>query len=186
MSEHTSSNGSGPAPPTFGDPFAGGKKDGPGIPAGPLIAAGAVVLLVLAAMVFFTRGHGQKPTNQVLPLDPYAASLVLTDLQMSESTSLSGGKSTYIDGHIANTGSRTVTGVTVQVLFRNDVGLTPQLETLPLVLIRSRDPYIDTEQVAAAPLQPGAGADFRLIFEDIGSNWNMAMPEVHIVQVASK
>ncbi len=28
---------------------------------------------------------------------------------MSESTSLSGGKSTYVDGHIQNTGGQTVT-----------------------------------------------------------------------------
>jgi len=186
MSEHTTSNGTGPASLPFGEKFSNDKKDGRSIPTGPLLAAGAVVLLILAMLLFFGRGHGQKVINQVLPLDPYASSLVLSNLQMSESTSLSGGKSTYIDGHIANSGRHTVTGVTVQVLFRNDVGFTPQLETLPLTLIRSREPYIDIEPVAAAPLQPGAGADFRLIFEGIGANWNMQIPEIHIVQVAAK
>ncbi len=184
MSEHSNSNGAGPMAPSFGDPFAGDKKDRRS--AAPLLIAGAVVLLILVALVLFTRGHGQKPIDQALPLDPYAASLPLTNLKPSESTSLSGGKSTYIDGHVANNGSRTVTGVTVQVFFRNDVGLAPQIETLPLALIRSREPYVDTEPVAAAPLQPGAGADFRLIFENIGSNWNMQTPEIHVTQVTSK
>ena len=131
MSEHTTSNGTGPASLPFGEKFSGDKTDGRSIPTGPLLAAGAVVLLILATLLFFGRGHGQKVINQVLPLDPYASSLVLSKLQMSESTSLSGGKSTYIDGHIANSGSHTVTGVTVQVLFRNDVGFAPQPTSPP-------------------------------------------------------
>ena len=42
--------------------------------------------------------------------DPYAASLPITNVVMSESGNLAGGKVTYIDGHITNTGNKTVTG----------------------------------------------------------------------------
>ena len=66
------------------------------------------------------------------PLDPYAASLSLTSLAMSESANLAGGKVTYLDGHIANQGARTVTGVTVQVLFRDFAHEVAQNETQPL------------------------------------------------------
>jgi hypothetical protein len=112
--------------------------------------------------------------------------LPLSELAMSESTSLSGGKSTFIDGKVRNAGSATVTGITVQVLFRNEEGMPPQVETLPLTLIRTREPYVDTQPVSAAPLKQGDSREFRLIFESIPANWNMQMPEIHVVRVDLK
>ena len=105
---------------------------------------------------------------------------------MSESTSLSGGKSTYVDGHIKNTGRQTVSGITVQVVFRNDEAMPPQIDTVPLSLIRTREPYVDTQSVAAAPLKPGDERDFRLIFESIPANWNVQTPEIRIIQVDAR
>jgi len=105
---------------------------------------------------------------------------------MSESTSLSGGKSTFIDGHIQNAGAETVSGITVQVIFRNDEAMPPQVETLPLSVIRTREPYIDIQPVSASPLKPGDQRDFRLIFETIPANWNTQMPEIHIISVDTK
>ena len=131
------------------------------------------------------RHKAEVPTT-IQPVAAYAASLPLTQLAMSESTSLSGGKSTFIDGHIQNTGSQTVTGITVQVVFRNDEAMPPQIETLPLSLIRTREPYIDTQPVSAAPLKPGDERDFRLIFEAIPANWNQQMPEIRIIQVNAR
>ena len=70
-------------------------------------------MLVAAAVVLIFE-HGRKPVA-VTPIsaapDSYAASLPISGLVMSESTNLAGGKVTYVDGHIANTGTRTVTGV---------------------------------------------------------------------------
>jgi len=86
---------------------------------------------------------------------------------MSESENLSGGKMTYLDGHIQNSGSRTVTAATVQVVFDNDEAMPPQIVTVPLALIRMTQPYIDTEQVGADPLKPGDDRAFRLIFESV-------------------
>ncbi len=105
---------------------------------------------------------------------------------MSESESLSGGKSTYIDGFLKNTGAKTVTGATVQVLFANDMALPPQVETLPLALIRTHQPYVDTQPVSAAPIAPGDEREFRLIFENISSNWNQQLPEIHVTQVSTR
>lgn len=120
----------------------------------------------------------------MLPLHPYAAQLIFSGLQMSESTSLSGGKSTYVDGHVHNTGGRTVAAASLQVLFANDMALPPQVESVPLTLIRTREPYIDTQSIAAAPIAPGQERDFRLIFENIGSNWNQQLPEIHLVSAS--
>jgi hypothetical protein len=107
----------------------------------------------------------------------------LSQLAMSESESLSGGKLTYLDGHIRNTGNRTVTGVTVQVVFANDEQLPPTIETLPLTLIRMKEPYIDTQSVGAAPIQPGEDREFRLTMEAVPDNWNQQMPQIRVIHV---
>ena len=119
-------------------------------------------------------------------LDAYAPSLSITHLAMSESANLAGGKVTYLDGHIANTGSRTVAGITVQVLFRNYVHEVAWNETQPLNLIRTRDPYVDIEPLSAAPLKPGEGQDFRLIFDTVPHSWDGAFPEIRIIHVNAK
>jgi hypothetical protein len=159
---------------------------GGGMPLTAWVVAGLLVLAVVAGLVFAGRRKAAGPVNTIQPPAAYAANLPLSQLAMSESTSLSGGKSTFVDGHIKNTGNQTVTGVTVQVLFRNEEGMPPQVETLPLSLIRTREPYIDTQPVSASPLKPGDEREFRLIFEAIPGNWNMQMPEIHIVRVDTK
>jgi hypothetical protein len=110
----------------------------------------------------------------------------LSGIQMSEASSISGGKSIYIDGHVANRGPATVTGITVQVIFANDAAMPPQLETLPVSLVYMRQPYVDTRPVSAMPLAPGAQADFRLIFDNIEDNWNRQTPAIHIIGVSTR
>jgi hypothetical protein len=145
--------------------------------------AGLVVLAVLAVWLVLTRRHPEPPPHTVLPVAAYAGNLPLSDFAMSESTSLSGGKLTFLDGKIRNAGGATISGVTVQAIFRNDEGLAPQVETLPMALIRVREPYIDTQPVSAAPLKPGDEREFRLIFERLPGSWNQQLPEVRVVTV---
>jgi hypothetical protein len=155
----------------------------------PLAVAAAVVLSIVAVAILLSlkdaRGKSAvAPINA--PLDPYAGSLALTGLAMSESANLAGGKVTYLDGHISNTGARTVTSVTMQVLFRTVYNEVAQNETMPLKLIRVREPYIDVEPVSAAPLKPGDEREFRLVFDAVSADWNGTYPEIRILQVESK
>jgi hypothetical protein len=147
------------------------------------------VVVVVAAVAVLVLDHG-KPRPTVAPIsatpDAYAVSLPITGLQMSESSNLAGGKVTYLDGHIANTGPRTVTGITVQVLFRTFAREVAQNESQPLKVIRTREPYIDVEPVSAAPLAPGAEADFRLIFDQVNPDWDGAYPEIRVLHVETK
>jgi Protein of unknown function (DUF2393) len=149
----------------------------------------AVVVVIVAAIVIVAMERG-KPKVTVSSIsaapDPYAASLPITGLAMSESSNLAGGKVTYLDGHIANTGSRTVTGITVQVLFRDAAHEVAQNETHPLQMIRTRDPYVDLQPVSAAPLAPGQAGDFRLIFDSVKSDWDGAYPEIRVLHVDTK
>jgi hypothetical protein len=154
----------------------------------PIAIAAAIVLVVFIGVVVFLE-HG-KNTTQVTPIstaaDPYASSLPISGLAMSESANLAGGKVTYLDGHIANQGNRTVTGITVQILFRNIAHEVAQNETQQLKVIRMRDPYIDVEPVSAAPLKPADAQDFRLIFDAVSPNWDGAYPDIRIIKIDTK
>lgn len=150
------------------------------------IAAVAVAILVIVMVLMARRSQPAPQPNTLLPVAAYAANLPITNLQMSESSSMSGGKQTYLEGHIANHGTQTVTGVTVQVVFSNDVSMPPQIETIPLNLIYMRQPYIDTHPISASPLAPGADGDFRLIFDDISDNWNQQLPKIRITNVETR
>jgi len=61
-----------------------------------------------------------------------------------------------------------------------------QNETLPLKLIRTREPYIDVQPVSAAPIRPGTEQDFRLIFDSVSTDWDGAYPEIRILRVETK
>jgi Protein of unknown function (DUF2393) len=151
------------------------------------IAAGVVI--AGSAIAFVALGRG-KPQATVTPIsaaaDAYSASLPISGLAMSESSNLAGGKVTYLDGHLVNSGTRTVTGITVQVLFRTFAHEVAQNETEPIKLIRTREPYVDLEPVSSAPLVPGEGRDFRLIFDAVSPDWDGAYPEIRVVHVDTK
>jgi hypothetical protein len=155
----------------------------------PWIVAAAVVILGLAILVV-VGGHGAPQTPStgtgMAAADPYASKLPIDGLQMSEATSFSGAKVTYIDGHIANTGNQTVVGIDVQVGFRSDVDQFAARIAVPLSLIRTRDPYVDTGPVSAAPIEPGQSREFRLIFDTVPSDWNLQFPEIRVIGVRRK
>jgi hypothetical protein len=148
----------------------------------------AALIVALLAGVLIYAGWKKPPAapSTLQPADAYAASLPLSQFAMSEAANLSGGKLTYLDGHVTNTGGRTVAGITVQVVFANDEALAPQIDTLPLTLIRTREPYIDIQPVSANPLKPGDDREFRLTFETVPENWNTQMPQVRIIRTDLK
>ncbi|HTV82540.1 MAG TPA: DUF2393 family protein [Acidobacteriaceae bacterium] len=154
----------------------------------PWIIAGVVVLAILGAIIAFT--HQPPPANpggaNLAPPAPYAANLSISHLQMSQASDMVGGQNTYLDGQITNQGNKTVTGITVQAGFW---GFTNQLvgkPTMPLALIRTREPYVDTEPVSAAPILPGQNRPFRLIFDSVPQDWNQNYPEIRIIQVTTE
>jgi Protein of unknown function (DUF2393) len=155
----------------------------------PWIAA-AVVIIAGLVFLIVAGGHSRPDATAnnagMAAPDPYAAKLSISGLQMSEATSFSGAKVTYIDGQLANTGDKTLSAITVQVGFHSDVGQFAQRVALPLSLIRTRQPYVDTEPVSAAPIEPGQTRDFRLIFDTVPPDWNLQFPEIRVISVHTK
>jgi hypothetical protein len=152
------------------------------------VVAGVLVLVLLAVALLAGRHHA--PANPggagLAPPAAYASQLLIDHVQMSYSTNLSGGKVTYIDGAITNHGSEVVHGITVQVAFRNELKQIAQKETMPLSLIRTREPYVDTQSVSAAPLKAGDSREFRLIFDHVSEDWDQAYPEIRVIEVEGK
>ena len=171
-----------PDPPIFGEPphGTGGLS--------PAVWGVAALVVLVAAGVFFFAGRNKAPAapTTLQPPDAYARNLPLTNLAMSESENLSGGKMTYIDGHVQNTGDKTVISAMVQVVFANDEAMPPSIQTVPLTLVRMTQPYVDTEPLSADPLKPGGSHDLRLAFESVPENWNQQMPEVRIIRTELK
>jgi len=153
-----------------------------GFPVTAVSIAVVAVVLLAGVLVMIAR----RPTAVPVANAEYASQLVISDVQMSEADSQTGGKLIYIDGHVVNHGSATVTGVRVQVAFPNDQGTPAQTETVPMNVIYMREPYVDTRAVGASPLGPGAGADFRLIFDDVNNSWNQQLPQLKLTQVSTK
>jgi len=148
----------------------------------------AAVVIILACVILVVAGgrgsqNSQAASTGMAPADPYAASVAISDLQMSEATSFSGAKVTYIDGRITNHGNQTIRAITVQVGFHSETGEFAQRLAMPLSLIRTREPYVDTEPVAAAPIEPGASREFRLIFDAVPAEWNQQYPEIRLISI---
>ena len=153
-----------------------------------LAVAAAIVIAVVAGVVLvLNRGqHGPTVAPVTAAPDPYAVNLPITNVAMSEATNTIGGKVTYLDGHIANRGDKTVTGITVQTLFRNVANEVAQNVSQPMQLIRTREPYVDVEPMSAAPLKPGDERDFRLAFDSVTADWNGEYPQLRILRVQTQ
>ena len=149
-----------------------------------MVAAGVIIVAAVVVVLVLQRGKGASTVTPISAQpDPYSASLPISDVKMSESANLAGGKVTYIDGHITNNGNKTVTGISMQILFRNAANEVAQNETQAVKWIRTRDPYIDLEPASAAPLKPGEGRDFRLILDAVTEGWNGVYPELRMIRV---
>jgi hypothetical protein len=157
----------------------------------PWIIAGVVVALIIISLLLVGRQPPPptppSPSGAALaPAAAYAKDLDISNLHMSESSTLSGAKQTYIDGNITNKGTQTLAAITVQVAFHDFTGKIGQKSTMPLALIRTRQPYIDVEPVSAAPIGPGQTREFRLIFDHVTNEWNQQYPEIRVIAVQTK
>jgi Protein of unknown function (DUF2393) len=145
---------------------------------GIVLVVAAIVLIVL-----LSRGEKTAPTGP----PPYAAKLKLSDLKLSAAQNFVGGTVTYLDGNITNSGDKTVTGITVEVLFKNSMGQVAQKEDLPLHVLQTGGPYADVAELTAAPLDPGRTRQFRLTVEGaITTDWNQQYPELRVVRIQTK
>jgi hypothetical protein len=152
-------------------------------PRGPMIVGAVLVLLALGGLIL--AGRNARSTAQ-RAADPYVKNLQLSDFKLSQAENFVGGNVTYLEGKVNNAGNKTVTGAQVRVVFKNSLDEVTQAENLALMVITSRQPYIDTADLRSQPLKPGDTRDFRLTFEHVTADWNGAMPEVQVASATTQ
>jgi hypothetical protein len=169
--------------PSFGS--ASDKREESRPPVIP-IAVGAIAVLVMIGMIMlFSRGNSKSAAVPVAA-DPYAASLPISDVAMSTADNFAGQQVTYIEGKVTNKGSNTINGAVLQVVFHDTLGQIVQKENQRLMIITTREPYIDTAPLSSAPLKPSQTREFRLTFEHVSGDWNMQVPEVSILKTSTE
>lgn len=168
----------------MGSPFSTPQVEesrGPLIPA--LIAAG-VIAVIIAVAVLLTRSQPQN--TGPAPEDPYASNIRLMDLHISHAENFAGGSVMYVEGQIANMGSKTITGATVEAVFRNSLGEVVDRQSQALTLTQERPGYYDAITLKQHPLGPNGQHEFRLTFEHISADWNQGMPELRFTKFVTE
>jgi hypothetical protein len=151
----------------------------------PIAIGAAVVLIVIGIVAAVTYKPAPQPGER-RPTPPYAASLQLRDIKMATADNYVGGTVTYLEGTLANTGSQTVTGVTLEATFLNGMNQVVQQEPLKVMVTQERPGYSDNVDLARAPLAPGKSASIRITLEHVSADWNGAYPALRIVDVKTQ
>jgi hypothetical protein len=108
------------------------------------------------------------------------------DVKMSRAANFVGANVTYVQGQIANTGSKTIAGATVECVFRNTLGEVVDRQSQSLMLVQERPGYTDAVSLNDRPLTPNMQAEFRLTFEHISADWNQGLPELRFTRLTLK
>jgi hypothetical protein len=150
----------------------------------PVYLGVAVVLILVGVIAFSLRTPARAP----VPKDPYAASVKLSDLKMSQAQNFVGSSVTYVEGNVTNAGAKTVTHAVVHVEFKDSLNQVTQADDLPLhvLQIQTGGAYLDGVDLSVAPLAPGQSKPFRLTFEHVSTDWNQAYPELQITATVVK
>ena len=151
-----------------------------------ILVGGLLLLGVVGGIAFLTRPDvpaAPVPPAAVVP-HAYGERLQFAGLKMTDVRNFVGGSVTYLEGDLRNAGDRTVTGVSVQLVFRNSLGEVAQKETLVVKVHQQVGTYTDVVDLKAAPLKPGESRGFRLTFDHVSADWNRVYPELTVVAVS--
>jgi hypothetical protein len=147
----------------------------------PVAIGAAVIVLVLLAILYFGRPSKQE-AQAVAP--PYAEYVQIGALKMSSSDNFVGATVYYVDGKLANVGSKTLTAATIEATFRNSLGQVVQKESQPLMLYHTgMAGFPDVAPLSAVPLGPNTTREFRLTFEHISADWDHGYPELRFTRM---
>jgi hypothetical protein len=143
-----------------------------------LLAGLLVVGLLVAALYWFTKPAPQGAagaTEHHLALSDagktYAEQIHISDLHMSRATNLVKQEFTYVNGVMANDGTRKIIDIEVVTEFRDQFN--------QIVLREIQRPF-GTFTKAGAPLLGGEKREFQLTFEHVPQDWNQQYPVIRV------
>jgi hypothetical protein len=146
----------------------------------PIILGAALVVALIATFIIVGRVNSSRDINTG---DPYVSKLLLSGLHMATAQNFAGGRVTYIEGTLTNTGDRKVTAARVLVTFRNSLDEITQKETLPVTVAIPNPTYTDFGTLDRAPLAPGQSRNFRVTMEYVTRDWDGQIPQVKVISV---
>jgi Protein of unknown function (DUF2393) len=145
-----------------------------------ILAAVAGVIAVTLVIAFLLR----QPPRLAKGVPAYAAKLNFSDFKMSAAENFVGSTVSYIDGTVTNSGDKTVTGIVLEVVFKDELGQMAQDEPdVALRVLKTSGPYPEAVDLSVSPLAPGQSQPFRLTFDHISAQWNRQYPEIRITDV---
>lgn len=150
----------------------------------PMAVGLVLVILVVVGIALIGRNRENASSH----VDPYAANLQVSDMQLSQADNFMGATVTYLDFKLTNVGQRSVAGAQVEATFKNALGEVVQTERVP---VRALQPnqlggYPDLVDLGMAPLSPGQSKTVRLTLEHVSADWNQAAPDLRFVNLNLK
>ena len=144
------------------------------MPLVPLLMAGAVVVALIAAIVYLSRPAPKtEESSASREAKAYLVNLGLSDVSMQASENLINQKVVEVLGNISNNGPRELKSIDVYCLFYG---------------LDGREIYRERLRIVGAPgasgsLKPGTGKSFRMPFDTLPDGWNQALPKMVIAQI---
>ena len=140
-----------------------------------IVAAAMLALLVSVVFYWHSRGAAKLSTSaSAIPTEEqkaYFSQLEITDARMSAAENFLGATVTYLDARVTNKGTKTVSRLDLDLTF---------VDTLNQVVLRERAHPVTQ---STPPLKPGEARAFRVTFEHMPMDWNLAAPAVVPVYV---
>jgi hypothetical protein len=147
-----------------------------------ILLAVAGVIVAILGIAFLLR----EPAKPAQKASPYISNLKFSNFKMSAAENFIGATVSYMDGTVTNIGDKTVTGLMLEVTFKDDIGQLAQREDVPLRVLRDTGPYQEPVGLSVSPLGPGQSKPFRLTFDSISAQWNRQPPELRVTDVQVK
>jgi len=165
----------------MGSPFSTPQVEESRGPLIPALIAGGIIAAIVSVVVLMNRSHPQN--TGPAPEDPYSSNLKLMDLHLSKAENFAGASVMYMEGQVANMGSKRIVGATVEAVFRNSLGEVVDRQSQPLTLTQERPGYNDALNLKQHPLGANGQHEFRLTFEHVSADWNQGLPELRFTHV---
>lgn len=150
----------------------------------PFLIGIVAVLITVGIIVGLTRSARQNK----IQLNPYASQLQISNAKVSAAENYVGGTVTYLDADITNTGSKTLVGADIYLVFKNTMNEVVQKETLPLHVLTENQMggYPDLADMSRSPITPGHTKTVRVTLEHISADWDQAPPQMQLVNLQLK
>ncbi len=144
----------------------------------PLLAGVAAIGLLVLVLYWLTKPGPQGsagPAEHHLALgeaeNAYAQQIHISDIRMSRAVNLVQQEFTYVNGVLANDGTREIRDIELVTEFRDQFNQ---------VVLREIQRPFGTATKPGEPLPAGQRREFQLTFEHVPADWNQQYPAIRV------